>query len=322
MDQNTHSTRARGIDQPRDARPGVPMETQPAHERATRNARLAQQPERKEHLHSSQRTGLTPVFGTGPQPRWASGALRRAAYGMPEHQSRRWLLLMVADRVDVLEHRLPELLTGRGWDALGRQVRANPVGMLSLAVGVGFLLERSRLLPGIAHVVTGALSADEERRYSPAERRLLQWLDDAYAMELALIPVLENHANDARRHPGIRRRDLQHLRQTKQHAKDVKRCIAHLGARPSATKKVIARITGALESVATEPFEDEIMKNFLTDYAAEHFEIAAYRSLVMAAEKAGHPKIARVCEEILEEEIQMAHWLENHMADAVRLTLN
>lgn len=34
-----------------------------------------------------------------------SGWLRRRAYRLPDHRARRWLLLMVADRLDALEHR-------------------------------------------------------------------------------------------------------------------------------------------------------------------------------------------------------------------------
>jgi ferritin-like metal-binding protein YciE len=327
MDRSTPTDGGRGIDLPRESRPGVPMETQPAHEESTTRAHITQQEERKPHLHRKDLDGPTPVFGTGPAPRALSGVMRRAAYAMPEHQARRWMLLLAADRVDVLEHRIPELMTGRSWDALGRQVKANPVGMLGMAFGVGFLLQRTNLLPGILSAATGALfRGDEEpkwsRRHTPAEQKLLEWLNDAYAMELAIVPVLENHANDAKRHPDIRRRDLRHLKETKQHAKDVKKCIEHLGEKPSATKKVIGRMTGAMQSLATEPFEDEIMKNFLTDYATEHFEIACYKSLISAAKEAGHPKIARVCEEILEEELDMAEWIEENLDRAVHITIS
>jgi hypothetical protein len=36
----------------------------------------------------------------------ASGRLRRAAYALPTHAARRWMLLMVADRIDAIESRL------------------------------------------------------------------------------------------------------------------------------------------------------------------------------------------------------------------------
>jgi hypothetical protein len=45
------------------------------------------------------------VFGTSQPLHGLSGAVRRAAYRLPEHGTARWLLLLVGDRVDVLEHR-------------------------------------------------------------------------------------------------------------------------------------------------------------------------------------------------------------------------
>ena len=50
------------------------------------------------------RRSLTPVHSTAIPPRGLSGLLRRVAYGIPEYRARRWALLMLADRVDVIEH--------------------------------------------------------------------------------------------------------------------------------------------------------------------------------------------------------------------------
>ena len=47
----------------------------------------------------------TAVFGTAQPPRGLSGVMRRRAYEIPEHHVRHWLLLMLADRIDLLEHR-------------------------------------------------------------------------------------------------------------------------------------------------------------------------------------------------------------------------
>jgi hypothetical protein len=44
------------------------------------------------------------VYGTAQPPRGISGALRDFAYQSPPHKARHWLVLMLADRVDVLEH--------------------------------------------------------------------------------------------------------------------------------------------------------------------------------------------------------------------------
>jgi hypothetical protein len=46
------------------------------------------------------------VYGTAVPPRGLSGVIRRIAYGVPDYKARRWALLLLADRVDVIEHNL------------------------------------------------------------------------------------------------------------------------------------------------------------------------------------------------------------------------
>lgn len=53
---------------------------------------------------------VTPVFGTSCPLRGPSGALRRIGYRYPEYVARRWLLLLVADRVEATGPRLRRLL--------------------------------------------------------------------------------------------------------------------------------------------------------------------------------------------------------------------
>jgi hypothetical protein len=49
---------------------------------------------------------LPPVFGTAQPPRGLSGLMRRSAYKIPEHKAGRWMMLLMADRVDVWESRM------------------------------------------------------------------------------------------------------------------------------------------------------------------------------------------------------------------------
>src|SRR5256885_15019553 len=53
---------------------------------------------------------LTPVFSTALRPKGLSGVIRRMAYRIPESHARHWATLMLADRVDVLEHRVAKLV--------------------------------------------------------------------------------------------------------------------------------------------------------------------------------------------------------------------
>src|SRR5947209_1053068 len=96
-------TNHRGIDLPREQRPGVPMETPPrpaGHAHWTRP-----EPMKSEAmvLKRAELDQLTPVYATSVPPRGLSGIIRRAAYRIPDHRVSHWMLLLLADRVDVVE---------------------------------------------------------------------------------------------------------------------------------------------------------------------------------------------------------------------------
>ena len=72
------------------------------------------QPEKWPRERSIEHEFLTPVFGTSPPPRWLSGRIRRYAYAEhSEGKAAHWLLLILADRVDALEHHLQSFATPR-----------------------------------------------------------------------------------------------------------------------------------------------------------------------------------------------------------------
>lgn len=99
------------VDAAPERRPGVPMERErPA---PVGNAHWLA-PERQTDpgtvLKRTTLDALTPVFGTAVPPRGISGMMRRAAYRIPEHHTSHWLALLLADRVDALEHRAKRVL--------------------------------------------------------------------------------------------------------------------------------------------------------------------------------------------------------------------
>lgn len=93
---------------PRD-RPGVPME------RTSREPLAAwREPERMRDVPGVTRRAelqqMTPVFSTALPPKGISGALRRRAYRVPETDARHWMALLLADRVELWEHRAARLV--------------------------------------------------------------------------------------------------------------------------------------------------------------------------------------------------------------------
>jgi len=147
------------------------------------------------------------------------------------------------------------------------------------------------------------------------------WLKDAYSMEMGLVPVLENHAKDAKDHPQVQARLQQHAEETRRHADLVKGCIERQGENVSALKTAAGGLIGTMQSVATAPFKDDVVKNALADYAAENFEIACYKALIAAAQQVGDQQTAQVCQQILREDEAMAFWLDQNLPMVVQATI-
>lgn len=76
--------------------------------------RPVQQADYEEVLHSNERPDVTRVFGTSAPASGVSGALRRCAFHFSEGRFSHWLLLLAADRVDVMAGFADDLVHGRG----------------------------------------------------------------------------------------------------------------------------------------------------------------------------------------------------------------
>ncbi|MES2940953.1 MAG: hypothetical protein V4864_24955 [Pseudomonadota bacterium] len=93
-------------------RPAVPKERTPPRLDNVHWESPSVQPRTVEILHSTERPGLTPVFGTTMPPSGVSGMVRRAAFRYSENDIRHWLMLLAADRVNVVEGLLEDLAHG------------------------------------------------------------------------------------------------------------------------------------------------------------------------------------------------------------------
>ena len=71
------------------------------------------QPVDTEVLRSVERPNVSAVFGTPEPPKGLSGLIRRAAFHYSENRYRHWLPLIVADRVQVVEGVLEDLVQGK-----------------------------------------------------------------------------------------------------------------------------------------------------------------------------------------------------------------
>jgi hypothetical protein len=132
-------------------RPAYPMERMPPRLKGVHWDQPEQQPVRMEILHSTERPGITPIFGATVPPSGLSGKIRELAFKSSENDIRHWLLLLLADRVNVVEGIGQDLMSGHIPNIFAEmggksELKHNPAGLArkvavaSAVIGVGYYL--------------------------------------------------------------------------------------------------------------------------------------------------------------------------------------
>ena len=154
-----------------------------------------------------------------------------------------------------------------------------------------------------------------------AKEQLIDWLRDAYAMETQAAEMLERQEGRITNYPEILAKVKEHIQVTKRQADRLKQCLQRLGSDTSAIKTGIAMLIGNAQSISGVFAEDEIVKANIFNYSFEQFEAANYRALIAAAQHCGETEIARLCQESLDEEIEMANWIEQRLPQLTKTSL-
>jgi ferritin-like metal-binding protein YciE len=148
---------------------------------------------------------------------------------------------------------------------------------------------------------------------------VIDWLNDAYAMERGLEITLRKQAENKDAHRAVRERARIHLDETTEHADRITQCLEMLGSSaPSTLKTVTGQIMEIGKGVTTMFARDERVKDFLAAYGSEYFEVACYKSLIAGAEAAGEDQIVPLLAQNLKEDTAMAEWLDMNIAAITR----
>ncbi len=143
--------------------------------------------------------------------------------------------------------------------------------------------------------------------------KIIAWLNDAYAMEMSLIPILENHASDIKEDNPLKKRIERHIDETKNHMQIIACCLERYDKNPSTIKATIGKVSSGIQYTLTRTSDDELVKNVLSDYTSESFEIVSYKALIVAATNMGDEQTVQACEQILRDEEDMAQFLDQNL---------
>ena len=141
---------------------------------------------------------------------------------------------------------------------------------------------------------------------------LVRELNEVYSAEQAILNVLPQLAGDCQTQEA---KDLflGHAGQTQQQLENIRRCFQILGSRPRAVpSEEIKGLAQALDAFTREEPSPELLALFDLDKAlkAKHYEIASYRMLIDMSNLLAHGECARLLEQNLNQEEEMARRLQ------------
>src|SRR5215213_2987100 len=142
-----------------------------------------------------------------------------------------------------------------------------------------------------------------EKELTARDLKLVQYLTEAYGKEKQLETALQAHIGMTTR-PPYKKRLQQHLRETKDHAKQLERRIKKLGGTPDAgpdlpgpdaVTATVANIAGRAVAAAQGPLHavrgtgeaEKMLKNAKDEYHEEAEEIANYTAIETLANEVG-----------------------------------
>src|SRR4051794_35742348 len=152
------------------------------------------------------------------------------------------------------------------------------------------------------------------------EDKLVQYIDEAYAMEQNVLRMLDSMIGSTA-DPQMRRSLERHRRETEKQAERLEECLSEHGATPSRVKQAGGVIGAVMKGVVDLARGDKAGRNARDGFATEHMEIASYELLERVAKKAGDKKTAAVARQNREEEEAMARSIASKWNKVVDLSL-
>jgi ferritin-like metal-binding protein YciE len=141
---------------------------------------------------------------------------------------------------------------------------------------------------------------------------LIVGLRNAHAMESQAHELMERQIERSGDYPEVQQRLRQHLEETKQQIARLEDCLRQCGESESTFKDAATSLMANVQAMMNALAGDEILKNTFSNNAFEHFEIAAYKSM-LALSKQARIDISAPLQQSLQEEEEMAQWVDSHV---------
>lgn len=141
---------------------------------------------------------------------------------------------------------------------------------------------------------------------------------NAHAVEKQALSIMTPQVERIANYPEVADRLRLHIDETHGQIARLDEILDGLGETHSTLKDAALSLSGGMAAMTHSLAGDEIVKNSFANYAFEHFEIAAYRSLLTLAEDGGFARARGPLDQSLHEEQAMAQWIDDHLAAVTR----
>jgi ferritin-like metal-binding protein YciE len=141
------------------------------------------------------------------------------------------------------------------------------------------------------------------------EEQLTKYLTDAHSIEQQALAQMKA-APDLAGDEAIASAFAAHLRETQEHERRIRECLAARDASPAALKDIVGTITGKGFVAFARSQPDTSGKLVAHAYSYEHMEQAAYELIARLAERAGETETAQLARQIGAQEQTMGERLQ------------
>jgi ferritin-like metal-binding protein YciE len=138
-------------------------------------------------------------------------------------------------------------------------------------------------------------------------------LRNQHAVENQAITLLERQIGRLENYPEMRDRMQRHLQESREQARRIEEILSGFDTSHSTLKDTAMSVLGTIMALSHSTAPDEVVKNSFANYAFEHYEMAAYMSLLTLADTLGHTTGRYALKTSLDEEKAMAEWIEQHI---------
>lgn len=140
-------------------------------------------------------------------------------------------------------------------------------------------------------------------------------LKNAHALESQAVELLKRQSERLENYPEIESRIRSHIEESRTQAERIEQILDRHDSSASTLKDMGTAFMGNMAAMGHAVMQDEVVKNTLANFAFEHFEIAAYRSLIALGEAAGDRDGVSLLRQSLAEEESMASFMGDHIED-------